>query len=90
MAIKRLYNMESPVSKDKILKGKYIQFMRNCEKEGHMSQIETKRKERLYYLPHHIILKDKKQQEKRRIMFDRAAKQTGGELLNSALEKERI
>lgn len=79
MAERRLYSLERRFQREPGLREKYIDFMREYERLGHMQKASPLIPTRMhYYIPHHAvaILKNF------RVVFDASAKTTNGKSLN--------
>ncbi|XP_045453733.1 uncharacterized protein LOC123663035 [Melitaea cinxia] len=83
-AEKRLLAMERRMSRDPLLKEKYIDFMREYEDLGHMSVSKFDwRSMEHFFLPHHAVIKPSS--GKLRTVFDGSAQTTSGVSLNQCL-----
>lgn len=74
MALRRFYALENRLAKNPVLARKYIEFMQDYERLGHMRKatrpIDTGQTH--YYIPHHAVL------QKFRVVFDASALSTNG------------
>ena len=89
-AHKRLLAMERKLSKNVQLRDKYIEFLADYERQGHMTMIpeqELHSDKPVYYLPHHAVMKESSTTTKVRVVFDGSAKTSSGLSLN---EVQRI
>lgn len=77
--MKRFYGLERRLSKNPVLRGRYIDFMREYEDLGHMRRAEktVDINSPYYYIPHHAVLK------KFRVVFDASAVTTNGLSFNN-------
>lgn len=79
IVMRRFLALERRLQKDQALKDKYIEFMREFIRLGHMREApQIKPESMAYYIPHHAI-----SAEKFRSVFDASSKTTNGESLNS-------
>lgn len=76
MAHKRLLSLEKRFEQQPQLKDQYVQFIREYEDLGHLSEAESLKKP--YYLPHHAVLKSNSESTKLRVVFDSTARTTSG------------
>ncbi|XP_033220999.1 uncharacterized protein LOC117175398 [Belonocnema kinseyi] len=90
MAYKRFLSMERKLNKDSDLKDKYVEFMTDYARQGHMeliSQEEIETGKLVNYLPHHAVTKESSTTTKLRMVFDGSARTSSGLSLN---EVQRI
>lgn len=88
MATMRFLSVERRLQKDEALRNAYIMFMEEYEKAGHMVKVaneEERQITKLFYLPHHPILKASSLTTKLRVVFDASAKSSTGIALNDVL-----
>lgn len=78
IALRRFFALENRLSKNPVLREKYIEFMREYENLDHMrkttSPIDADKP--YYYIPHHAVLK------KFRVVFDASSVTTNGKSFN--------
>ncbi|XP_018576722.1 uncharacterized protein LOC108915233, partial [Anoplophora glabripennis] len=85
-AIRRLQLLEKRLEKNQELKTKYHHFMNEYQAMGHMSEIKNKVEgDKVFYLPHHPVVRDHSVTTKVRMVFDGSAKTTSGSSLNDLL-----
>lgn len=78
-ALRRLYCLENRFKQNPGYREKYVEFMREYERLGHMKRVGTMRPGALhYYIPHHAVAIE----HKFRVVFDGSAKSTNGLSLN--------
>lgn len=85
IALRRFAQVERRLNRDPELRQKYIQFMREYEKLGHMRLIDRLKlqPDKYNYIPHHPV---KTADEKKfRVVFDGSCKTTNGRSLNDIL-----
>ncbi|XP_037932581.1 uncharacterized protein LOC119667363 [Teleopsis dalmanni] len=85
MALKRFFSLEERFKKNPALKQEYVNFMQEYIKLGHMKEVNEKPKTKVYYLPHHAVIKEDSTTTKLRVVFDASAKTTSGQSLNSIM-----
>ncbi|XP_037942673.1 uncharacterized protein LOC119675538 [Teleopsis dalmanni] len=85
MALKPFFSLEEQLEKNPALKQEYVNFMQEDIKLGHMKEVNEKPKRRVYYLPHHAVIKEDSTTTNLRVMFDASAKPTSGQSLNSIM-----
>ncbi|XP_037930936.1 uncharacterized protein LOC119665764 [Teleopsis dalmanni] len=85
MALKRFFSLEERFKKNPALKQEYVNFRREYIKLGHMKEVNEKPKTKVYYLPHHAVIKEDNTTTKFRVVFDASAKTTSGQSLNSIM-----
>ena len=85
IALKRLFSIEKKLAKNPLLREQYMNFMKEYETLGHMSEIPASKcsdNKPHYYLPHHAVLKEDSTTTKLRVVFDGSAKTSTGISLN--------
>ena len=87
-AIKRFYSLERRLQRDDKLREMYERFMKEYEELNHMTELKQNdiKEDRMYYLPHHGVLKESSATTKLRVVFDASAKTTSGLSLNDVLK----
>lgn len=89
VAIKRFTAIENRFKYNVELKRQYVDFIREYEQLGHMSEIEPVEdgndEDVSYYLPHHGVLKEDSLTTKLRVVFDASSKTTNNLSLNDML-----
>ncbi|XP_018406879.1 PREDICTED: uncharacterized protein LOC108782971 [Cyphomyrmex costatus] len=85
MAFKRLCSMERKFRKDSELQARYIEFMDEYARLGHMSILPDDEERRVNYLPHHAVIKEAAISTKLRVVFDASSPTTSGKSLNDCL-----
>lgn len=79
IVMRRFYALEKRLQTNQALREKYIEFMREFIRLGHMCEAPPTKPESMpYYIPHHAISADKF-----RTVFDASCKTSNGESLNS-------
>lgn len=79
IVLRQFFSLERKMQKNEQFKMKYINFMRELERLGHMRKAPPpSENEMIYYVPHHAIDADKF-----RTVFDASCKTSNGESLNS-------
>lgn len=93
IAIKRFFNLENKLKRNADFKILYINFMREYETLGHMTQIsqhelelDKTKGDPIVYLPHHGVLRQESVTTKLRVVFDGSAKSDTGVSLNDCLK----
>nr|CAI5820860.1 unnamed protein product [Callosobruchus analis] len=88
MAVQRFFNLEKRLDKNNEMKRMYIDFMREYERLGHMSEIDliSDVEEKKVYLPHHGVLRESSTTTKLRVVFDASAQSDTGLSLNNVLK----
>lgn len=89
-AVKRYYNLESKLQKNKDLFEQYSNFMKEYKQLGHMKEINHTnylKKQPHFYLPHHGVVKEDSLTTKLRVVFDGSASTSNRLSLNDNLEK---
>lgn len=84
-AVTRFYSLENKLAKNPILSEKYISFMEEYKRLGHMVEVppEDLDESPSFYFPHHCVTNDKSPTTKLRVVFDGSAVSDKGESLNS-------
>lgn len=88
-ALKRFQSLEAKLTKNPLLKAKYIDFMREYQSLGHMYPISSTAEIDMlpnYYLPHHCVMKQSSLTTKYRVVFDASCKTTSNLSLNDVLK----
>ncbi|GFY23248.1 DUF1758 domain-containing protein [Trichonephila clavipes] len=88
IAISRLLAMERRFQVDKDFERQYKNFMIKYESLGHMIPVENNVKSmdsKIYFLPHHAVMKGDSVSTKLRVVFDGTCKPSNGNSLNSIL-----
>ncbi|XP_011879230.1 PREDICTED: uncharacterized protein LOC105568293, partial [Vollenhovia emeryi] len=88
IAYKRLTQLERRFGRDKVLRERYIDFMNDYLKSGHMSLVtkhERNIEQPTVYLPHHGVIKETSTSTKLRAVFDASSKTSSGRSLNDIL-----
>ncbi|XP_037928484.1 uncharacterized protein LOC119662868 [Teleopsis dalmanni] len=62
MALKRFFSLEERLEKNPSLKQEYVNFMQQYIKLGHIKEVNEKPKTEVYYLRHHAVIKEARQQ----------------------------
>lgn len=79
MAQRRLFSLERRFQREPELRIKYVQFMREYERLGHMQKADPLLPGTMhYFITHHAVAID----QKFRVVFDASAKTTNGKSLN--------
>lgn len=88
IAERRFLSIERKLQRDTNLKREYIEFMREYEKLGHMSQVESPELDSRpsYYIPHHAVIKPTSTTTRVRVVFDASCKTDTKVSLNDALK----
>ncbi|XP_031348314.1 uncharacterized protein LOC116174518 [Photinus pyralis] len=86
-AEKRFYSLEKRFSKHHDIEIRYVDFINEYCKLGHMSLVPSNvtDKNNAFYLPHHAVVNENKVTTKLRVVFDGSAKTNNGLSLNSIL-----
>ncbi|XP_011877569.1 PREDICTED: uncharacterized protein LOC105567357, partial [Vollenhovia emeryi] len=88
IARRRFLSLERRLDKDHDLKKEYVQFMQDCERLGHMKQIDEPRNVKFrIFLPHQAVVRKDRTSTKTRVVFDASSKDSKGVSLNDALRK---
>ncbi|KAF2894196.1 hypothetical protein ILUMI_11977 [Ignelater luminosus] len=77
-ALNRFLNLERRLSKDKIVRDQYVNFMKEYENLKHMTKININPSElnKYFFLPHHPVLRADSITTRLRVVFDGSAKAT--------------
>lgn len=79
----RFYNLEKRMNSNSELRDRYVNFMNEYEKLGHMRVVSAPAiAQTVFYLPHHGVLKEDSLTTKLRVVFDGSARTTTGQSLN--------
>ncbi|XP_076660445.1 uncharacterized protein LOC143363797 [Halictus rubicundus] len=81
-ALRRFHALETKLAREPALREEYVNFLREYQKLGHMTKLESANTTEGYYLPHHAIVKTDSLTTKVRVVFDASAKTTSGQSLN--------
>lgn len=85
-AMKRFYQLEKRLSRNKELRNMYCKFMREYEDLNHMQLVDPDTiQEPNYYIPHHCVFKDDSTTTKLRVVFDASCKTDNNISLNDCL-----
>ena len=86
-ALRRFYNLERKLLKDKSLHDRYSAFVQEFIDLGHLEKVPEGEMDnpRNFYLPHHCVFKEDSTTTKLRVVFDASAKTTSGYSLNECL-----
>jgi len=87
-AMRMFLNIEQRLGRNEALRGAYIEFMRTYAELRHMEEIkETKdsKSNRVYYLPHHAVVKKTDPKDKIRVVFNASFYTKDGFSLNNIL-----
>ncbi|XP_043258500.1 uncharacterized protein LOC122400851 [Colletes gigas] len=85
-ALKRFYAMERKLQLNTELREKYVDFLEEYQRLGHMTEVtNVAAKNSGCYLPHHAVVKDSSLTMKVRVVFDASAKTNTGISLNDTL-----
>ena len=88
-AQKRLIQMERRRSNDQLFNNLYCDFIKQYKDLGHMELVPKPElnlsPEKIFYLPHHAVLKSASHTTKLRVVFDGSAKSSSGYSLNDLL-----
>lgn len=87
MATSRFLSVERRLQQDEDLRSNYVNFMDEYLQMGHMEEVNksVQTSERVFYLPHHPVLKLSSLTTKLRVVFDASAKSSSGLALNDVL-----
>lgn len=87
IALNRLYRMERLFTRDADLKKQYTKFMIEYLDNGHMEAVPKREliSKKVYYLPHHAVLRPMSLSTKLRVVFDGTAAPKNGKALNEEL-----
>ncbi|KYN50342.1 hypothetical protein ALC62_14061, partial [Cyphomyrmex costatus] len=84
-ALKRLHHLERKFKRDPQLQERYVKFIDEYIKLGHMSAVPDTETTGVNYLPHHAVLKKESVSTKLRVVFDASCPTTSGKSLNDCL-----
>lgn len=86
-AVSRLIQMEKKFERNESLREKYVDFMNDYIRLGHMSLVNKSDADELTscYLPHHAVFKESSTSTKLRVVFDASAKTSSGVSLNDKM-----
>lgn len=88
-AISCLFQMEKRFQKNQLLKERYVDYIKNLLKSGHIELVPRDRINApscdVFYLPHHAVLKEASTTTKLRVVFDASRKSSTGISLNDKL-----
>lgn len=88
-ALRRLNAMERKFKSNNKIKEAYSEFMNEYLLCGHMELVPkheiNRHTDKVYYLPHHAVLKDTSLTTKLRVVFDGSSKSSNGQSLNDNL-----
>lgn len=91
VAQRRFHSLEKRLLQNSSLYELYSEFMTDYLKSGHMeeisSSIATNSSEKIYYIPHHSVIKPDSITTKLRVVFDASCKCSNGISLNDTLLK---
>lgn len=76
IALKRFYQLERRFKRNPEIYAKYVEFMQNYEKAGHMCIADEPASALVYYIPHHCVTKNF------RVVFDASSKSDNNLSLN--------
>lgn len=82
MAKNRFLSLERKFLREPNFKKKYIEFMYEYERLGHMTENKTKSTSISYFLPHHGVIRESSLTTKLRTVFDASAASSSGLSLN--------
>ncbi|XP_045491084.1 uncharacterized protein LOC123690968 [Colias croceus] len=82
---KRFLNLEKRFRRNKELKRKYVEFIREYADMGHLSESPTPIPNPSYFLCHHAVIKENSESTKLRVVFDGSAPTTSGFSVNDIL-----
>lgn len=87
MAKRRFLSLERRFEREPKFKARYIEFMNEYERLGHMSEIKNDLRSRSneqveYFIPHHGVIRESSTSTKLRTVFDASAISTTGVSLN--------
>jgi len=85
IALKRLRHLERKFQRDPQLQTRYIGFMDEYLRLGHMSLLPNIEGMKINYLPHHAVFKEEATSTKFRVVFDASSLTTSGKSLNDCL-----
>ncbi|XP_054272649.1 uncharacterized protein LOC128992929 [Macrosteles quadrilineatus] len=81
-SLKRLYSLETKLTKNSLLKSEYCNFMKEYLELEHMSPTSSTSK---YVIPHHSVTKEDRSQIKLRVVFDASSLTDSNTSLNNHL-----
>lgn len=84
-AMQRFFQLENRFKKDPILKANYLDFMREYERLGHMTEVNSSKTPPGYIIPHHAVFKPDSTTTKLRAVFDGSAKTSNNISLNDIM-----
>jgi len=87
LATTRFLSIERKLMRDEKLKKEYTTFMEEYLGLGHMEEVidEDQIPKRVFYLPHHAVIKESSLTTKVRVVFDASARSSTGVTLNDVL-----
>ncbi|XP_045452660.1 uncharacterized protein LOC123661764 [Melitaea cinxia] len=85
LAKSRLFNLEKRFRKNISLKTQYIQFMKEYQSLGHLSEATVALPDPSYFLCHHAVFKTSSESTKLRVVFDGSASSSSGFSINDLL-----
>lgn len=87
IALNRLHHMEKRFAHKPKYQQDYIQFMTEYQTRNHMEDVKPKEKpsHKVYYLPHHAVVREASTTTKLRVVFDGTAQPSDGSALNQEL-----
>lgn len=85
-AIARFLQVEKKLARDKFLNAEYKKSIQSYIDMGHMKEVTGRpAEEKVYYIPHHAVVKPDHLTTKVRVVFDASAKTTTGWSLNDCM-----
>ena len=81
MAKRKFFSVERHLQRDEEIKKMHVDFMREYEALGHMTEIQTFPQNH-YFIPHHYVLRPESKTIKLRVVFDASARTTSNISLN--------
>ncbi|XP_055909824.1 uncharacterized protein LOC129944422 [Eupeodes corollae] len=91
IAKKRFMSLERRLMKNIVVKEQYVDFLKEYEDLGHMSEVsDAETKNMKYFCPHQYVLRPESTTTKLRVVFDCSAKTSSGKSLNDILMKGPI
>ncbi|XP_076678236.1 uncharacterized protein LOC143374185 [Andrena cerasifolii] len=84
IAVNRFLSLERSLNKRHAIKVQYVEFLKEYERLGHMTEVTDESTEGIY-LPHHPVVKDSSLTTKVRVVFDASARSSSGVSLNETL-----
>lgn len=87
IALNRLHHLERRFARRPEFQRSYTDFITDYQMRNHMEDIETneKPKNKVYYLPHHAVVRESSATTKLRVVFDGTAQPSNGSALNDEL-----